>query len=69
MEKSGGLPGSSVVKDLPANAGDTGSIPVWEDLACLGATGLTTTQLSSLCSRAGSLNYRSPLLPGARAPP
>ena len=26
-----GFPGGSVVKNLPANAGDTGSIPGWED--------------------------------------
>ena len=25
-----GFPGGSVVKNLPANAGDTGSIPGWE---------------------------------------
>ena len=25
------FPGGSVVKNLPANAGDTGSIPGWED--------------------------------------
>ena len=26
-----GFPGGSIVKNLPANAGDTGSIPGWED--------------------------------------
>ena len=26
---TGGLPGGSVVKNLPANAGDTGSVPGW----------------------------------------
>ena len=30
--------GSSVVKNLPANAGDTGLIPVQEDPTCFGAT-------------------------------
>ena len=27
-----GFPGSSMVKNQPANAGDTGFIPGWEDL-------------------------------------
>ena len=27
----GGFPGGSAVKKLPANAGDIGSIPRWED--------------------------------------
>ena len=26
-----GFPGGSIVKNLPANVGDTGSIPGWED--------------------------------------
>ena len=30
--KDRGFPGGSVVKNLPASAGDTGSIPGWEDL-------------------------------------
>ena len=29
--KSQGFPGDSVVKNLPASAGDVGSIPGWED--------------------------------------
>ena len=29
-----GVPGSSVVKNLPANIGDTGSIPGQEDPTC-----------------------------------
>ena len=33
-----GFPGGTVVKNLPANAGDTGSILVWEDPTCRGAT-------------------------------
>ena len=32
------FPGGSVVKNLSANAGDPGSIPVWEDPTCQGAT-------------------------------
>ena len=31
---SRGFPGSAVVKNLPANAGDTGSSPVREDPTC-----------------------------------
>ena len=34
-----GFPGGAVVENLPANAGDTGSSPVWEDPTCHGATG------------------------------
>ena len=33
-----GFPGGAVVKNPPANAGDTGSIPGWEDPTCRGAT-------------------------------
>ena len=33
-----GFPGGAVVKNLPADAGDTGSILVWEDPTCCGAT-------------------------------
>ena len=33
-----GFPGDSVVKSFPANVGDTGSILVWEDPTCYGAT-------------------------------
>ena len=36
--KTWGLPGGTVVKSLPANAGDTGLALVWEDLTCCGAT-------------------------------
>ena len=32
------FPGGAVVKNLPANAGDTGSSPVPEDPTCCGAT-------------------------------
>ena len=31
LKYSRGFPGGAVVKNLPANAGDTGSIPGWED--------------------------------------
>ena len=33
-----GFPGGAVVENLPANAGDTGSILVWEDPTCRGTT-------------------------------
>ena len=33
-----GFPGGSVVKNLPANAGDTGSILIQADPTCLEAT-------------------------------
>ena len=52
-----GFPCGSVVKNLPANAGDTGSIPglggshmPWSNSAC-------APQLSSLCSGARNRNY------------
>ena len=36
----GGFPGGAVVKNLPANAGDTGSRAlVWEDPTCRGVAG------------------------------
>ena len=35
---SGGFPGGSVVKNLPANSGDWVRSLVWDDRACLGAT-------------------------------
>ena len=31
-----GFPGGSVVKSPPANAGDMGSTPIWEDPICNG---------------------------------
>ena len=37
------FPGSPVVGGLPANAGDIGSIPVWEDSMWLRATKLCAT--------------------------
>ena len=33
-----GFPGGSVAKNLPANVGDMGLIPVWEDPTYHGAT-------------------------------
>ena len=34
----GGFPGGSVERNLPANAGDTSLILIWEDPTCRGAT-------------------------------
>ena len=60
LEKKGGFPGGSVVKNLSSNAGDTGSIHDVEDLTYLGATkpvqqslGAPTTEVcvpQGLCS-------------------
>ena len=36
----GGFPGGSVVKNVPVNVGDMGSIPDLDDLTCHGATKL-----------------------------
>ena len=33
-----GFPGGSVIKNLPADAGDTVSTLVWEDSTCCGGT-------------------------------
>ena len=32
------FPGGPVAENLPANAGEAGSTPVWEDPTCCGAT-------------------------------
>jgi len=50
----GGFPGGSVVKNLLANAGDTGSIPDLGAPTCCRATKPRVLQLLSLCSRAGA---------------
>ena len=60
--------GGSVVKNLPANAGDVGSV------SGLGMILHTLEQLSrctkllSLCSQAWELQLLKPMCPGARAP-
>ena len=41
----GGVPGGSVVKNPPANAGDMSLIPIWEDPICLGAMKLQSLWL------------------------
>ena len=62
-----GLPGGSVVKDLPANAGDKGCIPdsgrshmLWDNKA-------REPQPWSLCSGARELQLLEPVHPRARA--
>ena len=60
----GGLPGGLVVKNLPSNAGDTGSTP-WSgnwDLTCLGARKSTHHNWSPCATTTG------PMCSGARAP-
>ena len=49
-----------MVKNLPANAGDTGSILVQEDPTCCGATKPRVPQLLSLRSRACEPQLLSP---------
>ena len=50
-----GFPGGPAVKNPPANAGNTGSILVWEDPTCHGTTKLINHNYGSLCSRAQEL--------------
>ena len=59
----GDFPGSPVDKNSPANAGDTGSILVWEDSTCCKAT-------KPGCSRAHKPQLLSPhtAVAEARAP-
>ena len=58
-KRSRGLPGGSLVKNPPANAGDTGSIP---DLGRSHMPRSNKARLSqlNLCSRAQELHLRSP---------
>ena len=62
-----GFPGGSVVKNLSANAGDTGLIPVAEDPSYCRAT-KPQPQLSSLCSRVLRPQLLKPSCPRACAP-
>ena len=66
--QSQGFPGSSVVKNTPANAGDTGSIPgpgrshmPWSNQVC-------EPQLLSLCYRDWNPQLLKPVCPAACAP-
>ena len=76
LEKiSQGIPNSSVIKNLPANAGDRGSIPGPGRSHMMWSHKTHVLQLLSLCSRAQELQLLNPqvtttkpLLPGARDP-
>ena len=66
--QSQGFPGSLVVKNTPANAGDTGSIPgpgrshmPWSNQVC-------EPQLLSLCHQARNPQLLKPVCPAACAP-
>ena len=54
-----GFPGGSVVKNPPANAGDTGSIPAPERSHVWWSNWVRVPQVLSLCSRAGDLQLLS----------
>ena len=56
----GGFPGSSVVKNLPANAGDTGSIPDLGRSHMPQSNKACAPQPLSLCSRARPLQQERP---------
>ena len=55
-----GFPCGSVVKNLPINAGDTGSIPGLGGFHMLGNNSACVPQLWSLCPRAWDLNLVEP---------
>ena len=55
-----GFPGGSVVKNLPANAGDTGSIPDLGRSHVPGGNSTPAPQLLSLCFRAQEMQLLSP---------
>ena len=59
-----GVPGGSLVKDPPANAGDTGSIPDLRRFQMLRSNWVLEPQLPSLCSRAQELQLLKRRLPG-----
>ena len=69
-----GFTGLSVVKNLPANAGDMSFIPGQEDHTCHGETieqltiGDHAPQLLSLCSRTQELQLLKPVHPRAHVP-
>ena len=59
------FPGGPVVKNLPANAGSMGSVPVWEDFICHGssspcATTTEPTRLESMLCNKKSHCTRAP---------
>ena len=64
----GDFPGGSVVKNLPASAGDTGSVPDLGRSRMPGSNYALAPQLLSLCSRAYELQLLKPGCPGACGP-
>ena len=60
MQLLGGFPDGSPVKNLPANAGDTGLIPGWGRSHVLRSNEACARQLMSLCFRAQELQLLSP---------
>ena len=52
-----GFPGGPVVKNLPCNAGDTGSIPGQEDSTCCGATKPMLHNYRACALKPESCNY------------
>ena len=60
LKPHGGFPGGSVVKNLPADAGDVGSIPDLGRSHMLQSNRAPVPQLLSLCSRAWGLQLLSP---------
>ena len=67
QERHGGFPGDSVVKNLPANAGDRGSIPDLARSHMLRTNEAHEPQLLSLCFSAGELQLLSPHAPTTEA--
>ena len=63
-----GFPGGSVVKNPPANAGDTGLIPSLGRPHVPQSNEAHSPQLLKLCSRAGELQLRKPEHSRTRAP-
>ena len=63
-----GFPGGSVVKNPPANAGDTGLIPSLGRPHVPQSNEAHSPQLLKLCSRAGELQLRKPEHYRSRAP-
>ena len=55
------FPGGAVVKNPPANAGDTGSSLVWEDPTCCGATKPMSHNYRTCALEPMSHNYWAPV--------
>ena len=65
-KKPKGFPGASVIKNLPAKAGDTSLIPDWEDSTCHWACAPETRSCNDW---AHVLQLLKPEHPGAPVPP